>query len=222
MKRFNLSLNVLTCTSMILLVAGIVIGTNVLAEGPVLHDFKMTVESPSNGDEWELGSEQTIEWDDDNHHDAGDHRVIVWLSTNSGRDSVPVDTFPLPNYRPGYGGKEKWTVTGETSNSCRIWLRHLSDDREVRGKGGMSRGSLFKIVPGTSIQLPDYSQKFLKLNKPANALHILVYDINGRLIWKSGAALSLTELQRNVKSGIYILRYDHASEKAAFKINLTK
>ncbi len=207
----------------LIIFATITLATSIVqAEESNRHDFNIFVEAPASGDEWEIGKEQTIEWSDDNHHDAGDHRVILWLSTEIGGDSVPVDTFPLSNYVPGEGGSVTWTATGDASEACRITLRHLSDDPDVSGIGGMESGEYFSLLPATAIQVMDHTPQFSLLLQPAKALHLKLYDVSGRLVWESNKGSAFKDLQKELKNGTYLVMYDYASQRYTQKINLVR
>ncbi len=191
------------------------------------HGLKLTVEKPKHGDVWEIGTEQTIEWDDDGHvhgTQPRNNRVILYLITdaNSRRDSVPVDTVPLPNYVVGKGGKTTWTVDCEPSEKCRVFLFHRSNTTSYEGKGGMLKGRYFKIVPGTSIKLPNYSINKNNLLFSNNPIPFKVFDLNGQLVLEGNNNITVKELNNQIKSGIYLLKFKTQTNNATYKINLTK
>ncbi len=216
MKRNTfLSINV------IVLFAVFFVANNLFISHVQAHDFDIFVESPADGDEWEIGKDQTIEWSDNNHHDANDHAIILWLSTAAGEDSVAIDTVPIPDYEPG-GGSLTWTVSGDVSEECRIYLRHISDDDEVFGKGGMEQGDYFSMLPGTAIKVNDHTPQFSLFQQTTNSLQIKLYDVNGRMVWETDNGSSFKDLQKRLKNGTYLVMYDYSSKRFTQKINLVR
>ncbi len=214
MKRTFLTINIFTYS--FILLAGFFFST-LLAD-----DFRMTIESPSRGDKLEIGKEVEITWSDDNHHEANDHVITLFISRESGGTFEEVGEFPLDNYQMGDGGTIDWTVTGPASEECRIKLSHKTDDSHVSGVGQMRSNDLFTIEDGVSIKLPNYFIKSNNILTPSNALGLMLFDLNGRLVWESNKGTSITELQNKVKSGLYLLRFTNESKNVTLKINLTQ
>lgn len=186
------------------------------------HDFRITVSAPTNNTAWDSGSVQKLVWTDNNHHNARDHKITIWLSTEAGGDSTAVGTYPLPNYSPG-GGSIEWTVCGAVSNECRIYLRHTSNDKEVRGKGGMRRGHYFKIQQATSIKpMKEKVPQFSLFEQSAKMLRLQVFDLNGKMIWETTGLTDFSSIQNKLSTGNYIIRFDNAIQTNSQKMNILR
>jgi len=220
--RYNTLLSKNILIIFLILFAGINVNiSQVQAEESNRHNFNIWISAPADGDKWEIGTEQTLVWSDDNHHGADTFWVVVWLSTEARGDSTPVDTFPFSEYVPGEGGEVVWTVTGTESNMCRLFLEQLSNDPDVFGLGGMEAGEYFTLLPGTAIQpVIDHVPSFTILHQPASALNIKVYDLIGRMVWETDNGSTFTDMQKRLKNGTYLVMYDYSSQRFTQKINL--
>lgn len=84
---------------------------NTLSTIPSTTDYpSVTIISPNGGEVWHIGDKIIIRWTSVNYTD----NIYVQLSYDSGK------TWVMMIPQTGNTGSQEWTVSGETSNHCRI------------------------------------------------------------------------------------------------------
>jgi hypothetical protein len=166
---------------------------------------QITITSPNGGEDWAVGSAQTITWSTS----GVVHSVDLFYSTDGGASWNVIQTN-VPNI-----GSYAWTVPNDPSTTCRVRVL----DFMIPVIGDTSNAN-FTISTPLNISTPLYSQAINAYPNPtmdnitlevpnAAAYQIQIVDLTGKTMYSATHKVENTYLQLNMQNlpkGMYLIQ----------------
>ncbi|MBN1233556.1 MAG: T9SS type A sorting domain-containing protein, partial [Candidatus Coatesbacteria bacterium] len=165
----------------------------------VYSSLNLKVLAPNGGEQWEVGSQNTIQWTN-----VGEDSLNISYSTNSGSTWIQVATVPCdPN-------SYLWTVPDTPSEECLVKVCPKAgapvDQSDavftIYKKTGFFKTTTEKALPISFSVSPNPFSERLTITVPSSAA---VYDITGRMIARLDKGRHSLDTSR-WREGVYIVQ----------------